>query len=105
MKETLISEELQIDAAQLKSGAQIFRALNHNLRLTILQLIHKNKRMKVTAVYTTLNIEQSVASQHLGILRKAGIVKTERENRFIYYSVNYDALQHVQNQAAKLLNR
>ncbi|HMW27776.1 MAG TPA: ArsR family transcriptional regulator, partial [Ferruginibacter sp.] len=40
-------------------------------------------------------LEQSVASQHLAILRKAGIVSTEREGKFIYYMVNYKRLDEI----------
>jgi DNA-binding transcriptional ArsR family regulator len=44
--------------------------------------------MTVTEIYVKLRLEQSVASQHLAILRSAGVVKTERNGKFIYYSVN-----------------
>ena len=44
--------------------------------------------MTVTEIYVKLRLEQSVASQHLMILRKAGIVFTQREGKFIYYSIN-----------------
>jgi DNA-binding transcriptional ArsR family regulator len=42
-----------------------------------------------------LRLEQSVASQHLAILRRAGIVSTTRDGKFIYYSVNYQRLAEV----------
>jgi DNA-binding transcriptional ArsR family regulator len=35
-----------------------------------------------------LRIEQSVASQHLAILRKADLLQTERDGKFIYYTIN-----------------
>jgi DNA-binding transcriptional ArsR family regulator len=51
--------------------------------------------MTVTEIYVKLRLEQSVASQHLAILRKAGFVKTERDGKFIYYSVNNDRLEEL----------
>jgi DNA-binding transcriptional ArsR family regulator len=42
-----------------------------------------------------LRLEQSVASQHLAILRRAGIVSTTRDGKFIHYSVNYARLAEV----------
>jgi DNA-binding transcriptional ArsR family regulator len=42
-----------------------------------------------------LRLEQSVASQHLAILRKAGFVKTDRDGKFIYYSVNTERLEEL----------
>ena len=45
--------------------------------------------MTVTDIYVKLRLEQSVASQHLAILRKAGVVQTERDGKFIFYSLGY----------------
>jgi DNA-binding transcriptional ArsR family regulator len=42
-----------------------------------------------------LRLEQSVASQHLAILRKAGIVNTERDGKFIFYTVNYKRIDEI----------
>ncbi|RYY16967.1 MAG: transcriptional regulator [Chitinophagaceae bacterium] len=73
----------------------ILRALNHKLRQQIVKLIDENKRLTVTEIYIRLRLEQSVASQHLAILRRAGIVKTERDGKFIYYSVSNDRVSHI----------
>lgn len=79
---------VQVDFVSLKKGAMILRALNHKLRQQIVKLVDEKKKITVTEIYVHLRLEQSVASQHLAILRRAGIVKTEREGKFIYYSVN-----------------
>jgi ArsR family transcriptional regulator, virulence genes transcriptional regulator len=60
-----------------------------------LRLLDENQRLTVTEVYIRLRLEQSVASQHLAILRRAGFVKTEREGKFIYYMVNAERLSTV----------
>jgi DNA-binding transcriptional ArsR family regulator len=49
--------------------------------------------MTVTAVYKAMKFEQTVASQHLAILRRAGLVNWERESKLIFYSVNYQHLK------------
>ena len=51
--------------------------------------------MTVTEMYIKLRLEQSVVSQHLAILRRAAIVITHRDGKFIYYSVNYKRLKEV----------
>ncbi len=79
---------VKVDFVSLKKGAMILRALNHKLRQQIVRLIDEKKRITVTEIYINLRLEQSVASQHLAILRRAGIVKTDREGKFIYYSIN-----------------
>ena len=42
-----------------------------------------------------MKIEQSVASQHLAILRKAGVVSSVREGKFIFYSLNKNQLEKI----------
>ena len=79
---------VKVDFLNLKKAAMILRALNHKLRQQIVKLIDENKKLTVTEIYIRLRLEQSVASQHLAILRRAGIVKTSRDGKFIYYSVN-----------------
>jgi Predicted transcriptional regulators len=78
-----------IDYHQIKKAALILRALNHSLRYKMLELIDERKSIPVTQIYKKMRIEQSVASQHLGILRRAGMVVAERKERNIYYSPNY----------------
>ena len=97
------STELRIDVIQLKKSALILRAVNHKLRQQIMKLIHQNGKMTVTEIYVKLRLEQSVASQHLAILRKAGFVITERDGKFIYYSVNYTRLSEIHRVAQELL--
>src|ERR1041385_9541245 len=77
-----------IDYHNIKKAAMVLRALNHKLRQQVIKTIHENKRLTVTQLYVKLRLEQSVASQHLAILRKAGIVTTERDGKFIYYTIN-----------------
>lgn len=87
--------ELSLDVLTLKKVALVLRAINHPLRQQILKLLHQHRRMAVSELYKKLHLEQSVASQHLAILRKAGFVVTEREGKFIFYAVNHARLKQV----------
>jgi DNA-binding transcriptional ArsR family regulator len=102
-KSTAVDKDLKIDLLQLKKAALILRAINHKLRQQILKLIHQKDKITVTEIYVKLRLEQSVASQHLAILRKAGFVTTVRDGKFIYYSVNNQRLQEVNRFAQDLL--
>ncbi|MBV4356242.1 MULTISPECIES: ArsR/SmtB family transcription factor [Pinibacter] len=86
---------MKIDFLQVKKAALILRALNHKLRQQILKLLEESGKMTVTEIYVRLRLEQSVASQHLAILRRAGIVKTERDGKFIYYTVNHNRIEDI----------
>ncbi len=95
---------LKIDLHNLKKAALVLRAVNHKLRQQILKLIDEHGRMTVTELYVKMRLEQSVASQHLAILRKAGFVKTNRDGKFIYYSVNINRMDEVNQFLADLLD-
>lgn len=72
------------------------RALFHPLREKILSLIDSNKNeMHVTEVYVKLRIEQSVASQHLAILRTQNFVVARRDGKTIFYRVNHEEINRV----------
>ena len=88
-------EPVKVDFIHTKKAALILRSINHKLRQQIMKLLDEHEKMTVTEIYVKLRLEQSVASQHLAILRRAGIVATSRDGKFIYYSVNYARLAEV----------
>ncbi|MEO6071027.1 MAG: metalloregulator ArsR/SmtB family transcription factor [Chitinophagaceae bacterium] len=98
-----VDTDLKIDVLQLKKAALVLRAVNHKLRQQILKLINQKDKITVTEIYVKLRLEQSVASQHLAILRKAGFVTTARDGKFIYYSVNHPRLRDIHRFAQDLL--
>ena len=97
--DSLITNEnpitLNIDFLQVKKAALILRALNHKLRQQMLKLLEESGRLTVTEIYIRLRLEQSVASQHLAILRRAGIVRTERDGKFIYYAIKHPRIEEI----------
>lgn len=84
-----------LQQSKLDQAALLMRALAHPLRIKILSLLDKNKTTNVTKIYKSLNTEQSIVSQHLKILRQSNLVSTKREGKFIFYSVNYTNIQHI----------
>ena len=95
---------LSIDYYNIKKASLVLRALNHKLRQQVIKLIHENGKLTVTEIYVKLRLEQSVASQHLAILRKSGIVSTKREGKFIYYAINEKRVEAIEQFVKDLLN-
>lgn len=85
----------QLKLEELKLASTIFRSINHPLRLTMVNLIDEFGRLTVTQIYFKLRVEQSVASQHLAILRESGIVTATRDGKHIYYAMNHARLQAI----------
>ena len=79
----------------ITKSASILRALNHKLRQQVIKTIYENEIITVTQLYVKLRLEQSVASQHLAILRRAGIVSTERVGKNIFYSINHPRIEAI----------
>lgn len=94
----------ETDYLKFKKAALVLRAINHKLRQQIVQTIFEHKRISVTDLYVKLRLEQSVASQHLAILRKADIVSTVREGKFIYYAVNIDRIEEILSFSSNLVD-
>jgi DNA-binding transcriptional ArsR family regulator len=80
---------LEMDTLQYRKARYVLKGIDHPLRLKILRMIHSKGETNVTDIYQRLRLEQSVASQHLRWLRTAGAVKTRREGKQIFYSLNY----------------
>ena len=89
------SQTFNLHTHNLKLAARFFRATNNKVRQKILQVLHKKGKLTVTELYQHLKLEQSAASQHLAILRKARLVFTERRGKQVFYSVNYEQLKNL----------
>ena len=93
---------VHLDYADLRKAVLVLRAVNHKHRQRIIGLLEESDTMTVTDIYIKLRLEQSVASQHLAILRRAGVVLTERQGKFIYYSLDNDRLVQISNLVEEL---
>src|SRR3990170_1052555 len=76
----------------MKKSAELFKLLSVDKRIEIVELL-KKKPMSVSALAKELKITQSAVSQHLRVLKGAGLVKDERRGYWIYYSLDRDTLE------------
>ncbi len=66
--------------------AEFFRILGHPVRVRILELLKDGERT-VGDLQNELQMDSSGTSQHLGVLRKHGILEARRERTSVYYTV------------------
>ncbi|NNC94367.1 MAG: helix-turn-helix transcriptional regulator [Chitinophagales bacterium] len=95
----------QPDQQKLDYASDVMRAIAHPLRLKIIEFIDKNKKINVNKIYNTLRLEQSITSQHLRIMRDAGVVLADRNGKFIYYSLDYKKLKHINRCISRFFDR
>jgi DNA-binding transcriptional ArsR family regulator len=88
-------DEIELDYSELRKAVLVLRAVNHDLRKKIIALLEEHDQLTVTDIYVKLRLEQSVASQHLAILRKARIVQPSRDGKFIYYALDKERIQQI----------
>src|SRR5947207_8423196 len=74
--------------------ARLFHALSDQTRLSILQRLRLGERC-VCDLTDALDAAQSRLSFHLKVLKEAGLVSDRREGRWMYYTLNPDALAEV----------
>lgn len=76
----------------MKEAAEFFKLLSVDKRIDIIELL-KVDAMSVNAIAEALGISQSAVSQHLRVLKSAGLVKDERRGYWIFYTLNKEALE------------
>jgi len=86
---------VKFNAERLSYSAELMRAVAHPLRLKILEFIDLQGSTHVNKIYNTLKLEQSITSQHLRILKLAGVVNDKRDGKFIIYRINYDVIERI----------
>jgi len=90
-------QESIIDSQKLFKAITILKSIRHPLRQRIMNFLMENGATCVTDIRIKMNIEQSVVSQHLAILRGSKIVTTERQGKVIYYTLDIDRLSHIEH--------
>lgn len=82
---------------------KVCKALADGTRLEILKLL-MHKPFCVNAIAKRFGISQSAVSQHLRVLREAGLVEGNKEGYFVHYSVNNEGLELFHKKANKILD-
>lgn len=71
---------------EYKAEAKLFKALMHPVRLEILEILREGEEC-VCHMEATLGYRQAYISQHLSVLRDAGLVQDRRDGWNIFYRV------------------
>jgi len=80
---------------KVAEARRIFRALSVETRRRILNLLTR-RGLCVGALSNLVGISAGAVSQHLWVLREAGLVEAERRGQFVHYRVARDARKRCQ---------
>ncbi len=74
------------DSNTADKQSRFFKALADATRLRIVKLLEV-REMCVCEVMVALGLTQPTASHHLGLLENAGLVKSRKEGKWVFYSI------------------
>ena len=89
-----ISEVEYGGGSNAETIAFAFKAISHPVRIRILELLSRQSSpMCVCHIESRFTLSQPTISHHLRLLRKAGLVNSERRGTWIYYSVRKEGVE------------
>jgi ArsR family transcriptional regulator, arsenate/arsenite/antimonite-responsive transcriptional repressor len=88
-------------AIDAQHAVRLFHALSDETRLSILERLRRGEHC-VCELTDDLEAAQSRLSFHLRVLKDAGLVIDRREGRWMYYTLNTEALTDVADVAQTL---
>ena len=74
-----------LNPEEVERAANMIKAISHPMRLAILGYLGEEQQLSVTEIHNLLQIEQSTASHHLGILKDKGILASVRKGKNTLY--------------------
>ena len=83
--------------------ANLFKGLAHPLRIRVLELLSAAPEVSVADLLRETDLEPSHLSQHLSVLRRHGLVRSERRGSTVYYRLAFDEVADLLRVARILL--
>ncbi|MBO3086994.1 ArsR/SmtB family transcription factor [Cellulomonas dongxiuzhuiae] len=93
---------LGVDRPLADVKAELFKALAHPVRVRTLELLVVRDR-QVSELLVELGLEASHLSQHLAVLRRAGVVTARRTGNAVHYALALPAVAEMLSAARAVL--
>ncbi len=74
--------------------SEMFKVLGVDTRIRIIELLKSKGPFGAKNIAELIGVTPAAVSQHLKILRQAGLVRSERKGYWIPYSINEEALEN-----------
>jgi len=100
MTTTLFQIDLPI--TKIRKSKNMMQIISSKVNQKILKAIYGNVDINVTKLHLQLKMSQSNCSARLRKLSSLGILKTRREHKKVYYSINHTKLYTLLNSIDKL---
>jgi ArsR family transcriptional regulator len=75
--------------------AKLAKALGHPARVRILRILSRREAKVCSEIVGELPLAQSTVSEHLRILKEAGLIRSNQDGPRIGYCINYETLRRL----------
>ncbi|RNA66320.1 ArsR/SmtB family transcription factor [Alteribacter keqinensis] len=89
----------QINETDVQATSQIFKVLADEKRFTVAYALTLTEELCVCDIANLLGASTATASHHLRTLHKKGLVKSRKEGKLVFYSLDDDHVTDVINLA------
>lgn len=73
--------------------AKLTKALGHPARVRIIRILSRKEARVCSQIVDELPLAQSTVSEHLRILKEAGLIRSSQDGPRIGYCINFDTLR------------
>ncbi|MDD4601395.1 putative HTH-type transcriptional regulator [bioreactor metagenome] len=87
----------------IKLTAELFKTLGHPVRIKILHMLAGGERCVCEMIEET-DVEQSNFSQHLGLLKKQGLIDSRKDGQRVIYWIAYPSVTELVRAAEQTLS-
>jgi ArsR family transcriptional regulator len=84
--------------------AEFFKALGHPTRVRLVEILRHGRR-SVQELQQSLQLDQSIVSQHLAVLRAKNVVEARKEGTIVRYTVRDAAVGELLDVARRIFGR
>lgn len=89
MEETKQQSRNEIAEELVKAfDSKFFKTLSEPVRVQILKFLMLNGRADIGTIAENMPQDRSVISRHLSLMQEAGVLTSQKENRYVFYEVN-----------------
>ena len=75
--------------------AKLAKAIGHPARVHILRFLSRKEARVCSQIVDELPLAQSTVSEHLRILKEAGLIRSSQEGTRVGYCINYETLRRL----------
>ncbi len=80
--------------------AKLAKAIGHPARVRILRMLSRKEARVCSQIVDELPLAQSTVSEHLRILKDAGLVRSSQDGPRVGYCINFDGLRRLKAMVA-----